>query len=137
MELHVLPRNHHARENLNLLDVNPIGKRTWLVGHRARLLRRHLEQHSFCWESVAASKRERPESSQSADRRAASRSLLRCVAPCVTDRVLILIVEQTKAGSPARKQRNLLGLRHRGFSPHFSQTLDTNFTNLHQLAEAS
>jgi len=59
------------------------------------------------------------------------------VAPCVTDRVLILIVEQTKAGSPARKQRNLLGLRHRGFSPHFSQTLDTNFTNLHQLAEAS
>jgi hypothetical protein len=36
--------------------------------------------------------------------------------PRMTDRVLILIVEQTKASSPESKQRNLLGLHYRGFS---------------------
>jgi hypothetical protein len=39
--------NPVARENLELLDVNPIGEWIWFVGHPARLPRRRFEQHSF------------------------------------------------------------------------------------------
>jgi hypothetical protein len=39
--------NSDARRNLQLLDMNPIGKRIWFVGHSPRLLRCRSEQHSF------------------------------------------------------------------------------------------
>ncbi len=38
-ELHVLPKEPVARENLELLDVNPIGEKISLAGDAAELLR--------------------------------------------------------------------------------------------------
>jgi hypothetical protein len=43
-ELHVLPREPVARENLELLDVNPIGEKLSPAGHAAGLLRCGSEQ---------------------------------------------------------------------------------------------
>jgi hypothetical protein len=55
----------------------------------------------------------------------------------VTDCVLILIVEQTKAGLQKTSRALFSRCVAENFAPRFSQTLDTNFTNLHQLAKRS
>jgi hypothetical protein len=36
-----------VHKDFELLDMNPIGKRIWFIGHRARSLRCRSEQHSF------------------------------------------------------------------------------------------
>src|SRR5712691_4947543 len=62
--------NPDVSENLELFDVNTIGERIGLVGHRARLPRRCLEQHWFVGKLLPISAQGRQRFSQSAGRHA-------------------------------------------------------------------
>jgi hypothetical protein len=63
-------RNPDVRENFELLDMNPVRKRIWFVGHPARLPRYRLEQHRFDGNAASTSVRVRRRFFQSAGRRA-------------------------------------------------------------------